>query len=207
VSGRLEGKAVDVMGAQLSRTPAEFESYVGGPGGRRRSHLVDQLRIDFGFILAYWAVFAATSGLLAARQFSAAVWLGVVAAECGTVAALLDVAENVQTLRLAGSGAPAEDEAAAVVRGMRKRALGKWFFAFLTTGLLSSIFLEQASWWDLLIGSLYLLAAFLGVTGVLAAAIRPSRIPRGVITNLLRLSFVLMALSLAVGLPFAAALV
>jgi hypothetical protein len=195
------------MSAQLSSSPGEFEGYVGGLGDSRRADLVAQLRIDFAFIAAYWALFAATSGLLAARQFSAAVWLGVVAAECGTVTALFDVAENVQTLRLAGSGAAAEDEAAAVVRGMRRSALAKWLFAFLTTGLLSSIFLEQASWWDLLIGSLYLLAAFLGVTGVLTAAIRPSRIPRGVITNLLRLSFVLMALSLAVGLPFAAALV
>jgi hypothetical protein len=195
------------MSAQLSSSPVEFEGYVGGPGDSRRADLVAQLRIDFAFIAAYWTVFSATSGLLAARQFSAAVWLGVVAAECGTVTALFDVAENVQTLRLAGSGAAARAEAAAVVRGMRKSALAKWLFAFLTTGLLSSIFLEQASWWDLLIGSLYLLAAFLGVTGVLAAAIRPSRIPPRIITNLLRLAFVLMALSLAVGLPFAAALV
>jgi hypothetical protein len=195
------------MSAQLSSSPVEFEGYVGGLGDSRRADLVAQLRIDFAFIAAYWAVFAATSGLLAARQFSAAVWLGVVAAECGTITALFDVAENVQTLRLAGSGAAAGAEAAAVVRGMRKSALAKWIFAFLTTGLLSSIFLEQARWWDLLIGSLYLLAAFLGVTGVFTAAIRPSRIPRRVITNLLRFSFLLMALSLAVGLPFAAALV
>jgi hypothetical protein len=195
------------MSAQLSRSSVEFENYVGGPGDPRRADLAAQLRIDFAFIAAYWAVFAATSGLLAARDFSAAVWLGVVAAECGTVAALLDVAENIQTLRLAGSGAATGDQAAAVVRRMRETSLAKWFFAFLTTGLLSSIFLERARWWDLFIGSLYLLAALLGLTSVLAAAIRPLLIPRRIVTNLLRLSFVLMALSLAVGLPFAAALV
>jgi hypothetical protein len=51
------------------------------------------------------------------------------------------------------------------------------------------------------------LAALLGVARVLAAAIRPLRIPPRILSNLFVFSFVFMALSLAVGLPFAAALV
>lgn len=199
-------KGLDVMGAQLSRLPGEFEGYVGPQGDPRRAELLGQLRIDWAFIAAYWAIFAASSGLLAARDFSAAVWLGVFAAECGTAAAVLDVSENVQTLRLLEATALDGTETQLVMRRMRHASLAKWFFAFFTTGLLSSNFLERSAWWDILIGSLYALAAALGLMSALAAAARPSGIPARIRTNMLRGSFVLMGLSLSIGLPFAAAL-
>src|SRR5438874_6526792 len=124
------------MRAQLARSFAEFEAVVGGPGDRRREELRTQLQIDFAFIAAYWAVFAAMSGLLAARDFSAAVWVGVVAGECATLAAVLDVAENVHTLRLLRAGSPG-GELDSVVRMMRGASLAKWCLAFAATGLLS----------------------------------------------------------------------
>jgi hypothetical protein len=65
-----------------------------------------------------------------------------------------------------------EGKATVVVRTMRRTSLAKWLFAFLTAGLLSSIFLERTTWWDLLIGSVYAFAATLGMASVLAIAAR-----------------------------------
>jgi hypothetical protein len=196
---------VNAMQAQLARSVAEFEAAVGGPSDPRREELRTALQLDFAFIAAYWVVYAATSGLLAARDFSAAVWLGVIAGECATVAALLDVAENLQTLRLLRSGP--SDDASSVVRMMRTASLAKWFFAFTTTGLLSVLFLQQGSWWHRLIGSSYALAAAGGIaTLVSELASTGRRVDQARPHNALRAAFLLMALSLAIGLPFAAAL-
>jgi hypothetical protein len=195
------------MGAQLARSFAEFEAAVGGPGDRRREELRTQLQVDFAFIAAYWLVFAATSGLLAARDFSAAVWLGVVAGECATVAALLDVAENVQTLRLLRAGSAQGCELDSLVRIMRAASLAKWLFAFSATGLLSTLFLQQGSWSHRLIGGSYALAATVGIATVIGElASRRRRVRPVLLSNALRAAFALMALSQAVGLPFAAAL-
>jgi hypothetical protein len=131
---------VNVMRAQLARSVGEFETVVGGMGDRRREELRTQLQLDFAFIAAYWIVFAVTSGLLAARDFSAAVWVGVVAGECATIAALLDVSENLQTLRLLR--ADPSDDPGSVVRMMRGASLAKWFSGFAATGLLSVLFLQ-----------------------------------------------------------------
>jgi hypothetical protein len=195
------------MRAQLARSFAEFEAAVGGEGDHRREELRTQLQLDFAFIAAYWLVFAATSGLLVARDFSWAVWLGVIAGECATVAALLDVAENLQTLRLLRADSSAGGGLDSVVRMMRGASLAKWFFAFATTGLLSVLFLQQGSWWHRLIGSSYALAAAVGIATLAAElAFTRRRVDPAPLRNALRASFAVMALSLAVGLPFAAAL-
>jgi hypothetical protein len=198
---------VNAMQAQLARSVAEFEAAVGRPGDPRREGLRTELQLDFAFIGAYWVVYATTSGLLAARDFSAAVWLGVIAGECATVAALLDVAENLQTLRLLRAGVADDGELGSVVRMMRGASLAKWFFAFAATGLLSTLFLQQGGLWHRLIGGSYALAAAGGIATVVAElAFTKRRIGQARSHNALRAAFLLMALSLATGLPFAAAL-
>jgi hypothetical protein len=195
------------MQAQLARSMAEFEAAVGRPGDPRREELRTELALDFGFIAAYWVVYAATSGLLAARDFSAAVWLGVVAGECATVAALLDVAENLQTLRLLRADVADGDDLGPLVRMMRGASLAKWFFTFAATGLLSTLFLQQGSWWHRLIGSSYVLAAAGGIATLVGElAFTRRRVDQARPHNALRAAFLLTALSLAIGLPFAAAL-
>jgi hypothetical protein len=192
---------LNVMRAQLARTPADFQNAVGDEGDPRRDELRTQLQIDFAFIAAYWLVFATMSGLLATRDFAAAVWLGAITGEVATVAALLDVAENVQTLRVVRLQPPAES----LVRNMRATSLAKWLAAFCASGLLSPLFLQQQNWWHRSVGIGYALAAAVGIVAAIGGlASRRGRDPRVVQTGL-RAAFLLLVVSQVVGVPVAAA--
>jgi hypothetical protein len=194
------------MAALLARSAEEFETEVGPLADPRRGELRFQLHFDFGFIVAYWAVFSALSGLLAAQDFPAAIWLGVVAAECATFGAFLDVVENVQAMRVLD--AVDARETGPLVPRMRSYSLAKWLFAFTATGLLSATFLARAAWWELLIGSLFALAAGLGIVcvAVLFALRRPG-VGQRVPTTLLKFAFMLMGAMILVGLPLAASFI
>jgi hypothetical protein len=201
-----EATKMNVMAALLARSTEEFRAEVGDPGDPRRGELRFQLHFDFGFIVAYWAVFSAMSGLLAVQDFPAAIWLGVVAAECATLCALLDVVENVQAMRVLD--AASSDEAARLIPRMRRYSLAKWLFAFTATGILSATFLSRSAWGELLIGALFALAAGLGIACVaVLVALRGSKAEQRVPAVVLRFAFALMGLVILIGLPFAASFV
>jgi hypothetical protein len=195
-----------VMRVHLVHTVDEFEAAIGPPGDPRRDSLRSQLLIDFAFIGAYWTIFATMSALLAVRDFSEAAWLGAIAGECGTVAALLDVSENVNTLRLLGATESGPQNETQHVRNMRRSSLTKWFFAFVTTGFLSIMFFQRGGWFDVL-GAAFALTALLGIVTVAGNAFEARlKIGPGVLDVMLRGSFLLMVVVLAVGLPLAAAI-
>jgi len=193
------------MRAQLARSPAEFEAAVGRDGDPRRDELRTQLQIDFAFIAAYWLVFATMSGLLATRDFAAAVYLGAVTGEVATVAALLDVAENVQTLRVLRLRPPDDDRGTSLVRLMRATSLAKWLAAFGAGGLLSPLFLQQDDWWHRTIGIGYALAGAAGIVAVIGELLSGGRRGPRIVQSGLRAAFLLLVVSQIVGVPVAAA--
>jgi hypothetical protein len=191
------------MRAQFARSWADFERAVGGPGDARREEARAALLADFGFIVGYWAVFAALSGLLAARGFSAAVWLGAIAGEVATITAVLDVVENVETLRVLRLQSGADPWRG---RRMRGASLAKWFCAFLTGAFLSVIFLQHGGW-QVVIGVALLLAGALGMVAVVAnvAGANQGADP-ALLDRALALSFAVLGVAVLVGLPVAAAM-
>jgi hypothetical protein len=184
-----------VLSLQLSRSPEEFDRRLGtGRDGLRSS-----LRIDFGFIAAYWLVFATTSALFAVRSFWGADWLGVVAGETATLGAIGDVSENVYTLRLLRrlDGEAGDDDPGGVAAAMRTSSRFKWTSLFAATALLSVMFFVRGGW-SVAVGVLYAAPAALGLASMGADALGlPVERP-------LRAAFYGQCAALAVGLPIAA---
>jgi hypothetical protein len=83
-----------VLAMEMARSMKEAKMIVGEPGHSDRSEMRAQQYMDFVFIAAYWLEFLLISILLTRRRFPFAKGLGVFAGLCATLAALLDVREN-----------------------------------------------------------------------------------------------------------------
>jgi hypothetical protein len=186
------------FGTQLVQSVAAFESRVGPPGDPRRDDLRTALLWDFGFIPAYWLLFAASSALLALRPFCAAPWLGALAGEIATVAAAFDVQENAHTLQLLRTTGPGAER---VIRRMRFASLVKWACAFAATGVLSAGYFDRGGGFYALAGA-YAGAAGLGAVAVLLALLKAGD---ALVDGVLLVAFVVTGLVLLTGVPIGAA--
>jgi hypothetical protein len=150
---------------------AEVNAIVGGPGHRDRSVMRYQQHLDFAFIVAYWFLFLLVGVLLGRRRFPLAKALAFFSVACATLAAILDVRENLAILKvLKASPAPGND---ALAQAVRASAVPKWALLFVAMALLSFAFLGRKDWRSrsslilMLPGLLFLLTSAVGLLSLL----------------------------------------
>jgi hypothetical protein len=197
-----------VLAMEMARSMEEIKAIVGGPGHSDRSQMRSQQHMDFLFIVAYWSEFLLIGVLLWHRNFSLARLLALIAWSCATLAAGLDVRENVGILGVLS--APPTPEHDPLVQAVRFAATSKWLLLFVAMILLSFVFIRRRDkrggngitdriifflpglfclatgvvglaglWWNVLLNCVALLMLFGLFTLVVALFWSPPRLLRG----------------------------
>ena len=133
-----------VLAMEMARSMQEVKMIVGEPGHSDRSEMLEQQYMDFVFIAAYWLEFSLISVLLGQRSFRFAKALGLCAGLCATLAALLDVRENLAILKVLSASPTQENNP--LVLAVRHAAVPKWTLLFVAMILLSLVFLGRRHW-------------------------------------------------------------
>lgn len=160
----LKGFHSPIVALQLSNSSKEFVSIVGDTQDPNRMIVQKNLSADYVFIAVYWSLLINMAVLLARRNFSGAFWLGMAAGICITAAAIFDVFENIQTSHMLPLTLTDNDNHMPLK--IHYSSLAKWMLIFVTTTLLSPLFLWRNDWivW---IGKLFILATGIGLSGLL----------------------------------------
>jgi hypothetical protein len=193
-----------VLAMEMARSMDEVKAIVGEPGNSDRSQMRSQQRMDFLFIVAYWSEFLLIGVLLWHRNFSLARPLALIAWLCATLAAGLDVRENVGILGVLS--APPRPDYDPLVQAVRFAATSKWLLLFVAMVLLSFVFIGRRDkragngiifflpglfflvtgivglaglWWNVLLNCVALLMLFGLRTLVVALFRSPSRLLHG----------------------------
>ncbi|HEY0379768.1 MAG TPA: hypothetical protein VGC87_22805 [Pyrinomonadaceae bacterium] len=154
-----------MMTLELPRQPDDVKDTVGDLGDERRALMLKALTPDgMLFIPSYTFLFLGLSWLLSQRRLSWALWVAVIAGLCAVGAAAMDYTENANIRALLGT-APAETTQQ-MIDAARRVSLGKWALSFITTGLLSSLFLWRRDA-VVVLGGLYALTALVGLSGLI----------------------------------------
>src|SRR5579872_3056026 len=146
------GIADSVTALQLARNVDEVDDVLGeAPSPDREAMRIKQY-IDFAFIPAYVALYAAVGLLFGSR-------LGVFVAVCGVATGIFDVIENFGILRILD--VPLSQTTQAMVDSIRHPSLAKWTLAACATAGVGWLFWRAGGWIMRLIGGLNLIAAAL----------------------------------------------
>lgn len=132
---------------------------------RRKTLLANQALDSLLFIPSYTFLFLALSWLLSQRSLPSASWLGVAAGACAFAAAACDYLENARMNSLLS--APLKELSQGLIDSTRHASLAKWAFCFVTSLLLSSLFLWRRDWL-VIIGAVLALASCVGLLGCVA---------------------------------------
>lgn len=174
----LKGFQSPIVALELVSSPQVFAGIVGDTQDLNRTIVRKSLRADYVFIAVYWLLFVCMSVLFAGYNFPGARRFGVAASVCITAAAVFDVFENsyiAQMLSLVPT-----DNGHDVINKLRHASLAKWTLIFVTTSLVSQLFIRRNDW-IVLIGYLFVLATALGLSGLLYnPAIEWASIPMGI---------------------------
>ena len=154
-----------MLALELPETLDDIRNNVGEMGDPRRASMLKALSLDsLLFIPSYTFFFLAMSWLLTQRNFSGALWLGIIAGACGIGAAIFDYMENAHIRALLETGLTQTTQP--MIDSTRYVSLCKWALSFIALGLLSTLF-----WWrrDLivLLGGLYAVTAIVGLIGLI----------------------------------------
>jgi hypothetical protein len=146
---------------------AGLQRIIGNPGADPvaaafRDRLMNNLKLDYGFIAVYWLLFVGIAGVLAQRGGAWALWVAGAAVMGATAAAGFDVMENLRMTRVLETMHVAGNDVASA-------GFLKWLFSFLTLALLSFAFFGRGGW-GMAAGVACLVTAAVGMAGL--AAIR-----------------------------------
>ena len=122
---------------------------------------------DFGFIFVYALFFIALSLLLSRTNLSWAKWAGYLAAGCAALGAIMDLIEDRGMLK-----AIAGEASDSLANSIRYPSLAKWGLLFLFS-LIVGLVLSARRDLFLFPGVFFLLAALLGLAGVVLNLLRP----------------------------------
>ena len=149
---------------QLVKSAKEFIGIAGDKDDLNRTIIQKSLKADYFFIAAYWLLFANMGVLLASRNITGAIWLGIAVGVCATAAAIFDVMENIHISNVLPLTLTEKDDS--LIRSIRNVSLYKWAFLFITNLLIAPIFLWRDDWivWS---GYLFILGAFIGFIGLI----------------------------------------
>lgn len=174
----LNGFRSPIVALELSSSPQVFAGIVGDIHDPNRAIVWKSLRTDYVFIAVYWLLFVSMSILFAGCRYPGAYLFGIAAGVCITAAAAFDVLENsyiAQMLSLSPT-----DNGHDVINKLRHASLTKWTLIFVTTSLVSQLFLRRNDWISI-IGYLFVSATALGLSGLLYnPAIEWASLPMGI---------------------------
>lgn len=160
----LKGFQSPIVALELASSPKEFASIVGDKQDPNRTIVRKSLCADYVFIAVYWLLFVSMSILFAGCNFPGAYQFGIAVGICITAAAVFDVVENSYIAQMLSLPTTVNDHD--VINKLRHASLAKWTLIFVTTTLVSQLFLRRNDW-IALIGYLFVLATALGLSGLL----------------------------------------
>jgi hypothetical protein len=152
---------------ELPLDVGEVSKSIGDPAAGEGKKLLANLALDsILFIPSYTLLFLVLSWLLSQRSLPRASWLGVAAGACTFATAALDYLENakmISLLRTPSGGGLSQ----AMLDATRHTSLAKWSLSFVTSALLSLLFLWRPDRF-VLVGVAQALASLAGLLACLA---------------------------------------
>ncbi|OHB68174.1 MAG: hypothetical protein A2W17_01655 [Planctomycetes bacterium RBG_16_41_13] len=174
----LKGFQSPIVAIGLASSPQVFSSIVGDTQDPNCTIVRKSLRADYVFIAVYWLLYVSMSILFAGCNCPGAYQFGIAAGVCITAAAVFDVFENSYIAQMLSL--PATDNGHDVINKLRHASLAKWTLIFVTTALVSQLFIRRNDW-IAFIGYLFVLATALGLSGLLYnPAIEWASLPMGI---------------------------
>jgi hypothetical protein len=160
-SRQVRGIFNPILAMEVVRNVAEVDAVLSDSPSPDREVMRIKQYCDFGFIGGYAALFVLMSILLAGQGRHAA----ISAAVLGIVAAICDVIENIGILRIIDVDLSHTTQA--MIDTIRYPSLIKWALASVAYGLLGILMLRTRRTGLRFVGALNVLAALLGLYGVL----------------------------------------
>jgi hypothetical protein len=159
-----------VLALELVKDGAGIKEIMESEEGRAREFVRRSTYKDFGYICVYALFFILLSLLLSQMNFSWARWVGLLAAACAALAAVLDLVEDRGMLKAAA--APTGSATDSLADSIRYPSLAKWAFLFIFSLLVGLLLIARRD--AFVIPALcFLVASLLGLSGVVFNLLRP----------------------------------
>jgi hypothetical protein len=159
-SRSVRGISSPVLALEVARNVAEVDAILSDAPSPDREAMRIKQYADFGFICAYASLYVVMSLLLMPQGRA----IAILAAVLGVIAAILDVIENLDILRVVDTDLAHTTQA--MIDAVRYPSLAKWGLASIALGLLAILFLRVPRIGPRIVGALYLTAALLGLYGL-----------------------------------------
>ena len=156
----VRGISNPILAMEMVRNVAEVDSVLGAAPSPDREAMRIKQYADFGFIVAYAALYVLMSMLLIDQGRV----IAISAAALGVIAAVFDVIENLGILRIVDVDLPHTTQA--MIDAIRYPSLIKWTLASLALGLLGILALRARRTGLRIVGALDVLASLLGLYGL-----------------------------------------
>jgi hypothetical protein len=157
----VRGISSPILAMEMVQNVAEVDTVLSDAPSPDREVMRLKQYVDFGYILAYAALFVLMSIFLM-RQGRA---IAISAAVLGTIAGIFDVIENLGILRILDVDISHTTQA--MIDAIRYPSLIKWALLSITLGLLGILALRTGRTGLRIVGALDVLAGLLGLYGVL----------------------------------------
>jgi hypothetical protein len=169
--GLPDGYSNPVLALELVKDGRDIKKILAAEDGEALKFVRKSTYKDFGYIFVYALFFVCLSLLLSGMDFSWARWTGYLAATCAVVAAVLDVIEDLGMLKAINGQA-----SDSLANSIRYPSLAKWSFLFVFSLLVGLLLVAR---WDLFVipAVCFLLAALLGLIGVISNLLQPKFYP------------------------------
>ncbi len=159
-----------VLALELPGTGADINAINRYEGGQAPDFIKKHVPQDFGYIVIYLVFFSCLALLLAELVSDWSKYLCLGAVGCAVMSGVFDVIENLGMLKAASS--PAGTATDSLANFIRYPSLAKWSLLFVFW-LLVGLTISRQSGWLLIPGLAFLLAALLGLSGVVLNLLIP----------------------------------
>ena len=168
--GLCAGYTNPVLALELAASGAEIDAINRSENGKSTEFIKRQLPKDFGYIAVYVLFFSCLALVLTELAIGRSKYLGLTAAVCAVLAGILDVVENIGMRKATETQVGAATNSLA--NSIRYPSLAKWALLFVCC-LLVGLILARLRGWILIPGLAFLIAALLGLSGVIFNLLRP----------------------------------
>jgi hypothetical protein len=159
-----------VLALELASKGTDIDAINRSEGGKATAFIKKQVGKDFGYIVIYVVFFSCLGLLLAELDSDWTKYLSLAAVGCVVIAGVLDLIENRGMLEAAST--PAGTATNSLANLIRYPSLAKWALLFVVSLLVGSTISRRLGWF-LIPGSAFLIAALLGLSGVVSNLLSP----------------------------------
>ena len=167
-SGLPAGYTSPVLALELAANGADIDAINRSEGGKSAAFIKKQLSKDFGYIAIYVVFFTCLALLLTELLSDGSKYLSLAAGVCAVLAGVFDLFENLGMLKALSTTAATDS----LANSIRYPSLAKWALFFVCC-LLVGLILLRLQGWLLIAGLAFLIAAILGLSGVILNLIWP----------------------------------